>query len=174
MSEIKRMLVPTDFSPASDIAFNYAIDMAARHGATVHLLHVLDDASFATAYPDGFYVELPGLRAQLTDEAMRRLEDMVAKCAGVAVSATLEVAVGRPARVIADVARARGTDLIVMGTHGRSGFAHLVLGSVAERIVRVAPCAVLTVRDTSRIADAIAAESVARRQSHDKEHAITA
>jgi universal stress protein A len=173
MSEIKRMLVPTDFSPASDIAFNYALDMAVRQRATIHLLHVIDDASFATAYPDGFYVELPGLRAQLTEEAGRRLEEMAVRCTEANVVATLEVAVGRPARVITEVAKVRGTDLIVMGTHGRSGFAHLVLGSVAERIVRVAPCAVLTVRDTSRIADAIAAEAVAKRQTFDSPHAIT-
>lgn len=165
MSEIRRMLVPTDFSPASDIAFDYAIDMAARQRASVHLLHVIDDASFATAYPDGFYIELPGLRVQLTEEAAKRLEEMAARAAAAEVPATIEVAVGRPARIVIQVAKDRGIDLIVMGTHGRSGFAHLVLGSVAERVVRTAPCAVLTVRDTSRIADAIAAEAVARRQA---------
>lgn len=159
MTAIKRMLVPTDFSPASDIAFLYAIDMAAREGSTLHLLHVVDEASFATAYPDGFYVELPGVRAQLSDEANARLRDMAARCAAANVEATTEVAVGRAARVIAETATARGTDVIVIGTHGRSGFAHLVLGSVTERVIRIAPCAVLTVRDTSRIADAIAAEA---------------
>jgi universal stress protein A len=174
MSQITRMLLPTDFSPASDIAFNYAIDMAARQGASLHLLHVIDDASFATAYPDGFYVELPGLRAQLTDEATRRLQEMADRCAPAGVSATLEVTVGRPARVVIEVAKERGTDLIVMGTHGRSGFAHLVLGSVAERVVRTAPCAVLTVRDTSRIADIIAAEAAARRHEWEKQHPVSA
>jgi nucleotide-binding universal stress UspA family protein len=174
MSQIERMLVPTDFSPASDIAFNYAVDMAARQHASIHLLHVIDDASFATAYPDGFYVELPGLRAQLTDDATRRLQEMAKQCATVNVPATIEVAVGRPARVVSDTAKRQGTDLVVMGTHGRSGFAHLVLGSVAERVVRTAPCAVLTVRDTSRLADAIATETVARRHEHDKESAIPA
>jgi universal stress protein A len=172
MSEIKRMLVPTDFSPASDIAFNYALDMAARQRTSIHLLHVIDDASFATAYPDGFYVELPGLRSQMTTEATRRLQDLIAACSDRGVEATLEVAVGRPAKVITDCARDRGTDLVVMGTHGRGGFAHLVLGSVAERVVRTAPCAVLTVRDTSRIADAIAAEAVARRQQAEREHGV--
>ncbi len=163
MAAIKRMLVPTDFSPASDIAFTYAVDMAAREGSTLHLLHVLDEASFATAYPDGFYVELPGIRAQLTDEANARLQDLVARCAAENVEATTELAVGRAARIIVQTATTRGTDLIVIGTHGRSGFAHLMLGSVTERVVRMAPCAVLTVRDTSRIADAITAEAVARR-----------
>jgi hypothetical protein len=60
---------------------------------------------------------------------------------------------------VTEVATTRGSDLIVMGTHGRSGVAHLLLGSVAERVVRSAPCAVLTVRDTSRIADAVAEAS---------------
>jgi nucleotide-binding universal stress UspA family protein len=164
MTAIKRMLVPTDFSAASDIAFGYALDLAARLGCSLHLVHVIDDTSFATAYPDGFYVELPGLRVQLTEEANRRLTTMAQKCSAAEVTATTETVVGRPARVIADIAQSRGTDLIVMGTHGRSGFAHMVLGSVAERMVRVAPCAVLTVRDTSRTADAIAQESVLRRQ----------
>jgi nucleotide-binding universal stress UspA family protein len=174
MSEIKRMLVPTDFSTTSDIAFNYAIDMAVRHGATLHLLHVIDDASFATAYPDGFYVELPGLRAQMVEEAGGRLEQMVARCNEAGVMATHQVAVGRPARTTIEMAKGRGTDLIVMGTHGRSGFAHLVLGSVAERVVRAAPCAVLTVRDTSRTADVVAAEAVTKRHARAQEHATVA
>ncbi len=156
MSQIKRMLVPTDFSPASDMAFAYALDMAARQHCAVHLLHVIDDATVATAYPDGFYVESPETRAKLLDEATVRLDTMAARCAALGVTATSEVVVGRPTRVIVDVATSRGIDLVVMGTHGRSGFAHLVLGSVAERIVRTAPCAVLTVRDTARVADRIA------------------
>lgn len=169
MSRIKRMLVPTDFSAASEIAFNYALDMANRDGATMHLLHVIDDASFATAYADGFYVELPELRAQLTREAEQRLAESAAKCAAVNVAATTQVLVGRPAAAIVQETTTRGTDLVVMGTHGRSGFAHLVLGSVAERVLRTAQCPVLTVRETSRAADAIAADAVARRQSVSQE-----
>ena len=156
MSQIKRMLVPTDFSFESDVAFSYALDMAARQQSAVHLLHVIDDAMVATAYPDGFYVESREMRAKLLDEAKRRLEAMAARCTAAGVLATTDVVVGRPTRVIVDVATAQGIDLIVMGTHGRSGFAHLVLGSVAERIVRTAPCAVLTVRNTARVAAAIA------------------
>lgn len=156
MAAIKRMLVPIDFSPASDIAFHYAIDLATREGCSIHLLHVIDDTGTA-AYPDGYYVDLPGLRAQITEEAERRLKEMAATCASANVKATIEAALGRPFRVIADTASDQGSDLIVMGTHGRGGFAHLVLGSVAERVIRTAPCAVLTVRDTSRTANAVAA-----------------
>ena len=160
MSAIKRMLVPTDFSPASDIAFTYALDMAGRQGCGIHLLNVMDDASYAAAYPDGFYSELPAVREEVIEEANSRLNAMAERCKAAGIAATMEVAIGRPARVIVETASARGTDLVVMGTHGRSGVAHLLLGSVAERVVRTAPCAVLTVRDTSRIADILAAEAL--------------
>ena len=165
MSRIKRMLVPTDFSATSDIAFNYALDMAAREGASVRLLHVIEDASFAAAYPDGLFVELPGLRERLVNEARKRLDDAVKACAAMQVTATAEVLVGPPASCITGEANACGSDLIVMGTHGRTGFAHLMLGSVAERVLRSAQCPVLTVRDSSRAADIIAADAVSRRQA---------
>jgi nucleotide-binding universal stress UspA family protein len=165
MSRIKRLLVPTDFSPASAIAFNYALDMAAREHASIHLLHVLDDATYAAAYPDGLYVELPGLRERLTEEARARLDDAAKACEAAGVIATTQVLVGRPAACVTQEANTRGSDLIVMGTHGRSGIAHLMLGSVAERVLRTAQCPVLTVRDTSRAADIIAADAVTRRQT---------
>jgi universal stress protein A len=165
MSVVRRMLVPTDFSPASDIAFSYALDMAGRLSSAVHVLHVIDDATFSTAYPDGFYTELPALRDKMIEEATNRLHDMADRCKAAGIAATVEVAVGRPARTIAETAATRGTDLIVMGTHGRSGFAHLVLGSVAERLVRTAPCAVLTVRDTSRTAEITAADAATRQRT---------
>jgi nucleotide-binding universal stress UspA family protein len=161
MSGIQRILVPIDFSPASDIALQYAIDMAKDLRSQIHLLHVIDGASFAAAYPDGVYIEIPGLRERLMDEATAELRKSVTRCQAAGVMTTQEVVDGSPARVIAHTATSRGTDLIVMGTHGRGAFAHLVLGSVAERVVRIAPCAVLTVRDTSRIADVLAEERVA-------------
>ena len=161
MSGMRRILVPTDFSPASDIALQYAIDLAERVGSQIQLLHVIDDASFAAAYPDGVYIENPGLRAQLIEASTASLEKAAARCTAARVTATHEVMVGSPAGVIAQTATSRGTDLIVMGTHGRGAIAHLVIGSVAERVVRIAPCAVLTVRDTSRLADVLAAEQSA-------------
>jgi universal stress protein A len=165
MSRVKRLLVPTDFSPTSDIAFNYALDMAAREGASIRLLHVIEDASFAAAYPDGLFVELPGLREKLIGQARERLDDAVKACAAMQVAATTHVLVGSPAARITGEANDCGTDLIVMGTHGRTGLAHLMLGSVAERVLRTAQCPVLTVRDSSRTADIIAADAVRRRQA---------
>jgi nucleotide-binding universal stress UspA family protein len=164
MSEVKRILVPTDFSPASDIAFTYALDMAARDGAAIHFLHVLDAGGFAAAYPDGVYVELPELRVEAIEHAKTKLDAAARRCAAVNVAATTEVLVGVPASSITAEANARGIDLIVMGTHGRGAFAHFVLGSVAEQVVRTAQCPVLTLRDTSRAADLLAAEAVSQRQ----------
>lgn len=166
MPEITRMLVPTDFSPASDLAFHYAIDLAGRHGSRLHLLHVIDESAFATAYPDGFYMELPGVRAAMMDDAKAQLDRMAETCGKANLTATTEVAVGRPAATITAKANERGTDLLVMGTHGRSGVAHLLIGSVAERVVRTAPCAVLTVRETVRLADAPVAQETSRRLSN--------
>jgi universal stress protein A len=165
MSRIKRLLVPTDFSPTSEIAFNYALDMAAREAASIHLLHVIDDVSLATVYPDGVYVEPPVREEQLIGEAQSHLDTVAAACANAGIPATTQVVVGRASACITAEASTRGSDLIVMGTHGRSGFAHLMLGSVAERVVRAAPCPVLTVRDSTRAGDVIAAEAVSRRQA---------
>jgi nucleotide-binding universal stress UspA family protein len=159
MSGIQRILVPTDFSPASDIALQYAMDMAGHLGARIHLVHVVDDASFAIAYPDGVYVpDVPELREQLVKEATDELQKPVTRCAAAGIMTTSEVLVGTPSKAIVQAAASQGSDLIVIGTHGRGALAHFILGSVAERVVRTAQCPVLTVRDTSRIADALAAE----------------
>ena len=160
MSAIKRILVPTDFSPPSQIALEYAVDLAQRVGAAIHLMHVLEDQAFGAAYPDGFFAELPGVRAQMLEHAHRQLGDCIARCKDANVEVTSQVVFGRPASAMCEQAQRRGTDLIVMGTHGRSGFAHLLLGSVAERVIRMAPCPVLTLRDTARVADMVPADSL--------------
>ena len=165
MSRVKRLLVPTDFSATSAIAFNYALDMAAREGASIHLLHVIEDANFAVAYPDGLFVELPELSERLIEEARKRLATVAEACVAANVVVTMQALAGRAPACITAEANTRGIDLIVMGTHGRGGFAHLMLGSVAERVLRTAQCPVLIVRDTSRAADIIAADAVSRRQA---------
>lgn len=164
MSRIKRLLVPTDFSPSSEIALQYAIDLAPP-GASVHVLHVVDDAGLLAAYPDGMYVDLLALRADLIAQAELQLAAFVKKIVAPRTVVTTEAVAGRPSLWIADAAKTRNADLIVMGTHGRGGLAHLMLGSVAERVVRTAQCPVLTVRDNSRAADALAEELVANRQA---------
>ena len=146
MPQIKRILVPTDFSNTSDLAVGYAIDMAGRYSASIHLVHVMEDMYFMNAYPDGFFAELPALRAKLMADAESRLGEAADRCTAASVAVTRQVTDGRPARVIVEMAGARGTDLIVMGTHGRGALTHMFLGSVAEKVVRSAPCPVLTIR----------------------------
>ncbi len=132
MSHITRLLVPTDFSSTSEAAVRYAIDIAPP-GAAVHLMHVIDDMSLTAAYPDGFFVELPGLREQLIEEAQRQLIDAARHASGTNLTITTEALVGRPVPAIVQTATVRNADLIVVGTHGRTGVAHVLLGSVAER-----------------------------------------
>ena len=151
MPPIKRILVPTDFGATSDQVLRYAIDLARKYGASIHLLHVMDPMKFASL-PDGYFVELPGIKAYLRSEAQKQLVAAAADCTASKVTVTTQVTEGAVADAILEVANVRGCDLIVMGTHGRKGFVHLILGSVAEQVVRIAPCGVVTIRDASAAA----------------------
>jgi universal stress protein A len=141
---ITRILVPIDFSEHSGRALRYAETLAERLGATLHLVHAIEMPAMWGS--ETYTVDLGTLLDEMTADATRRM----AECrAGVpaALSATSGVELGRPAEVIAQAALDSRADLVVMGTHGRSGLSHLMMGSVAERIIRTAPCPVLTVRD---------------------------
>jgi universal stress protein A len=148
MTAVKRLLVPTDFSPASSAAVRYAIDLATDLGATIHMLHVIEEWDMTARHLEALSIELPGLRERVIADAADRLRTVAAGL-GAALPIATEVREGRPADIIVDVARAKAIDLIVMGTHGRTGLSHALLGSVAERVLRTAPCAVLTVRAAS-------------------------
>jgi universal stress protein A len=155
---IARILVATDFSETSELALDYARAMAGRFGAWIHLLHVLDEPhSLPTLGSEMFAAEMAALCATRHERARQRLQRLLTREEGVRFLATGEVRTGRAAETIRDVAVERDADLIVMGTHGRGGVAHLLLGSVAEKVVRIAPCAVLTVRPD------IAGSATARR-----------
>lgn len=137
------ILVPTDFSHASDAALGYARMLAARFGASLHLLHVVDEPGSWSEV----YAALPEIQLRFSADAAKRLEAMAA-CLQPPVHATSAVVCGAPVPSIVKVAESTDADLIVMGTHGRRGMGHLLLGSVAERVVRLAPCPVLTVRES--------------------------
>jgi nucleotide-binding universal stress UspA family protein len=146
MTPITRILVPTDFSPTADAALDYAFGLAERFGATLQLLHVLDDPFvFEGMSAEAYIAEAPMLRTAMLDDAREKLRHRAGPREP-RVQVETEVLFGHGARTIAEYAAERGVDLIVMGTHGRTGFAHLLLGSIAERLVRTAPCPVLTVR----------------------------
>ena len=145
MTTIKRILVPTDFSEPADEALDYALQLAQALGATVSLAHVLDDPFERTLYSEQ-YVPMPeAMREEMLAYVRTRLAARVARSGRPDVNS--EILTGPTAQAIAQ--RARDADLVVMGTHGRHGLAHLLMGSVAERVVRTAPCPVLTVRGAS-------------------------
>ena len=164
MSQVTRILVPTDFSAASDLAIDYAIDLACRYRASIHLVHVLEDVYMA-GFTDG-YVDLSGLRHQQDADATTRLGWLVRKCAAARLETSTAMLTGKAAAVIIAEALATRAGFIVMGTHGRTGLAHMLLGSVAERVVRSASCPVLTVRQTTHVQAALAADGGARLEAH--------
>ena len=139
-----RILVATDFSHTADAALAYATSLAGALQSTIHLVHVLEDplvpASIGAA--DG----LTPMPIEMPDEVRQRAEEALRSRLGNAVGGTEVLTGAMTATAIVAVARERGADLIVMGTHGRRGLAHLLLGSVAEQVVRTAECPVLTVR----------------------------
>jgi nucleotide-binding universal stress UspA family protein len=146
-TDIRSILVPSDFSASSDHAILYATALASRLRASLHVIHVLD--GFVSVHkpwdPDAGE---PAVRHErLYQQARRRLAASVARLPQ-HVPATFEVRSGTAAGEIAKAAIDYGADLIVMGTHGRSGLQHVVLGSVAEDVIRRAVCPVLTIRDT--------------------------
>jgi nucleotide-binding universal stress UspA family protein len=141
-----RILVPIDFSAPSDAALEYARTVATRFGASLHLLHVADDPYRALYSAEVYVPEVEALREESLTDATCRLNDRLQSSDIRDLGATVDAMIGTPARSIVDYAGSHDIDLIVMGTHGRGGMSHLLMGSVAERVVRTAPCPVLTVR----------------------------
>ena len=152
-----RILVPTDFSPPSDAALEYARILAAKFGSSLEILHVIDDPTAASEFvSDGFAPSTEDIRTGLLEQAHKRLERLMNLVDRSRYHAHAEAVLGLPAQTIVDYATATGTGLVVMGTHGRTGLAHLLMGSVAEQVVRTAPCPVLTVRQVT-VADELPA-----------------
>jgi len=146
-STIKRILVPTDFSVYSDTAIHYAADLAGHFGATLELIHIVEDPFLSGAWSaEGFIAGADNLLEDVTESAKIRLASVAAALAARGIVAEVSVATGPPSAGIVERARDGGFELIIMGTHGRTGLSHVVLGSVAERVQRTAPCAVLTVK----------------------------
>jgi nucleotide-binding universal stress UspA family protein len=140
-----RILVPTDFSDPSDAALEYARTLAARFGASLHLFHVVEDQFVTGPFGAEMYVPHPtGTLSYLMAEAQAYMTRRISAEDRTALRATTEIIVGTAARTIVDYASDNGYDLIVMGTHGRTGLAHLLTGSVAEQVIRRAACPVLT------------------------------
>jgi nucleotide-binding universal stress UspA family protein len=147
MARIARVMVPTDFSAPADLALDYARDLAKQFGARVDLVHVFDDPFVSGAFVGDGTVMIPvETREALENQAREELARRHAAHASALPGSSTALLVGPPAKRIVEHAKENGADLIVMGTHGRTGLGHLLLGSIAERVVRTAPCPVLTTR----------------------------
>jgi nucleotide-binding universal stress UspA family protein len=149
MIALKKILVATDFSVEADAALTYGRALARKFDADLFLLHVADD--LYRRLGTELFVPSPELQRDLEDAARRQLDALVVDDDPNPLRTTPIVVVSSsPALAIGDYAKQAGVDLIVMGTHGRGAVAHLLMGSVAERVVRTAPCPVLTIRHPER------------------------
>jgi nucleotide-binding universal stress UspA family protein len=144
-TSLTRILVPTDFSATSDDALDLARVLQLRFGASIRLLHVLDEEQTVGPFgAEAFVTETPEVRAVRLRDARERLSHRVSAADRESGRVKSEALVGPVASTIVRYADDNGFDLVVMGTHGRTGLAHLLTGSVAEQVIRRAACPVLT------------------------------
>ena len=147
MITLKHILVATDFSEPSDAALVYGRELARTFQATLHLVHVGTPVSSVVYGAEGFSASIPELQEELDESARKQMDELLVDNdpRPLPTKRVLLSAVS-PAAAIVNYAVNERIDLIVTGTHGRGAVAHLLMGSVAERVVRTAPCPVLTVR----------------------------
>ena len=144
--KIERILVPMDFSSFSLAALEYATALAESFGAELHLIHVMEDPVPYARKSESLAI-VAKLREELQGEAEAEIKAAAAAHVGSDLTLRHSITWGEPFVDIVRYARDNEIDLIVMGTHGRGAVQHMLLGSVAEKVLRKAPCPVLTVRD---------------------------
>jgi len=144
--KIENIMCPVDFSNCSDHALEYAVALAQAYQAKLLLLHVVMPP--VTSLPgDPMIPEFVQNLKELENACSERIEEKIGPIRELGIDVQSCVVNGTPFAEIIRVAREEQSDIIVLGTHGRSGLQHLLIGSVAERVVRKAPCPVLTVKD---------------------------
>ena len=143
--QIKTILFPTDFSQGARAAMDYAVSLAADYDAKLILLYVIQDISIAEWYIPSS-ISAIDLIEDMQKSAVREMEQWGAEVAAKMKNVEKLVVRGIPFVEIIKTAREKSADMIVIGTHGRTGIDHMLFGSTAEKVVRKAPCPVLTVR----------------------------
>lgn len=146
MINLQRILLPTDFSEHARDTVDYACALAEKFDAELHVLHVLQDLVAMVPEPGLAYPPPGDYMTELRESAEQALQQVVDPQWAAGKSVVRVTRQGPPFLEIIRYARENEVDLIVMGTHGRTGLAHMLLGSVAEKVVRKSPCPVLTVR----------------------------
>jgi nucleotide-binding universal stress UspA family protein len=150
MIALKHVLVPTDFSDASETALRYGKALATAFGASLHVVHVIEEPYGQPWAVEAYGFSLASLQEEWIKDARGRLAASLSDEERSGLQAVTTTVLGHPVMEILRYADEQAIDLIVMGTHGRGPLGHVVLGSVAERVVRKAPCPVLTVRAKER------------------------
>ena len=147
MIALKKILVATDFSEPSDAALAYGRELARTFAASLTVLHIVDNILTRAYGAEGVVLVDQELQREIETSAQRQVDALLFDEDRQALGAVgLVITSNSPSAAIVTYARDAAIDLIVMGTHGRGAIAHLLMGSVAERVVRTAPCPVLTVR----------------------------
>jgi len=144
---IQHVVVPTDLSEYADYALTYAIKLAQKFRASLTLLHVIDTTPLGVA---GWETRLPPSHLQdLETSIAQGMEALLGRIHDAGLQGEIAIVHGMPFQKIIDTTKDKGVDLIVMGTHGRTGLTHVLIGSVAEKVVRLAPCPVLVTRQAT-------------------------
>ncbi len=145
MIDIKAILYPTDFSKYSLHALDYALSFAKQYKAKLYIVHVLPNYPLVLG-PEATFVNIPKLEAETSEFVQKELNKLQERCTAEGLESETMVMVGTPFVQIINAAREKKVHLIVIATHGRSGLSHVLFGSVAERVVRKAPCPVLSIK----------------------------
>ncbi len=143
----QHILVPIDFSAYADDAVDYAIELAKALQARLTFLHVIHLTPMTTG--EMFAYSLEGYLNAMETAATQHLQDLVDRVHQEGLQAEMSIVQDIPFQAIVDIAANQNIDLIVMGTHGRTGLTHALMGSVAEKVTRLAPCPVLVTREAS-------------------------
>ena len=143
---MQTIVVPTDFSPHSERALEVAEKLVKLTGGKIHLLHCFQInvggiSPYGVTVPEEF-------NREVREAAEKAIEDLERKVAAEGIEVETHLTPRFPSEAVSDLAKELGADLIVMGTRGATGLKHILLGSVAERTIRIAPCPVLTVKET--------------------------
>jgi len=146
MIQIERVLCPIDFSDNAQIALRYAISFADKFGAQLHLVNVVQDLIAMVPEPGLAFPPSGNYMGEMVDSAEKGLAALPGEMSDKVTDIVRSVQQGPPFLEIIRYAKEHNIDMIVMSTHGRSGLAHILMGSTAEKVVRKAPCPVLTVR----------------------------
>jgi nucleotide-binding universal stress UspA family protein len=144
----KKILCPIDFSEFTDEILEYALDITKKYSAELHLIHIIPNLNYFTPYESFFTPENLIVVEKNMETEINKDFDAIVKKIDVPVKKIIRTGVAFVE--IIDYARSESMDLIIIGTHGRTGLEHILIGSVAERVIRKAPCPVLTVRPKSR------------------------